>query len=101
MAGKFTVVKEAILIPLMSRSIIKKIADFSPSAARRSSQQDSPGSALLKGSGTVLRPICSNKKLHRGKEQDRKTSSLKLNFVSFYASFNMGLKQLATNISLE
>jgi hypothetical protein len=32
---------------------------------------DSPGSALLKASGTVLRPICSNKKLRCEKEQDR------------------------------
>jgi hypothetical protein len=40
MAGKFTVVKEAILIPLMSRSIIKKFADFSPSAFITA---DSPG----------------------------------------------------------
>jgi hypothetical protein len=47
---------------------MKIFADFSPSAFITA---DSPGSALLKGSGTVLRPICSNKKLRREKEQDR------------------------------
>jgi hypothetical protein len=44
---------------------MKIFPDFSPSAFTTA---DSPGSALLKGSGTALRLFRSNKKLRREKD---------------------------------
>jgi hypothetical protein len=61
------------------------------------------GSALLKASGTALRPFVLKKiTTRKGNKTAKHLSSHNVNFVSFYASLLIGFKQLAiTIISLE